>query len=66
MPGVTGSSPVSSTIWRRETGGLAPSGFMAVCSFSSHFVVIHLLIDLSLAALSILQGAVYFCWRRQA
>jgi len=29
-----------------------------------HFVSIYVLNDLSLVPLSILQGAVFFCWRR--
>lgn len=32
---------------------------------SSYFVSIYVLNDLSLVALSFLQGAAFFCWRRQ-
>jgi hypothetical protein len=37
---------------------------LATRSVSPHFVSIYVLNDLSLVALSILQGAVFFCWRR--
>jgi len=38
---------------------------LAVRLLSSFFVSIYALNDLSLVALSLLQGAVFFCWRRQ-
>lgn len=38
---------------------------LAIRLLSSFFVSIYVLNDLSLVALSFLQGAVFFCWRRQ-
>lgn len=37
---------------------------VGVRTISPHFVSVYVLNDLSLVALSILQGAVFFCWRR--
>ena len=37
---------------------------LAIRVLSSFFVSIYILNDLSLVALSFLQGAVFFCWRR--
>ena len=39
---------------------------LAIRTLSSFFVSIYVLNDLSLVALSFLQGAVFFCWRRLA
>jgi hypothetical protein len=38
---------------------------LAIRGASSVFVSIYMLNDVSLVALSILQGAVFFCWRRR-
>ena len=38
---------------------------LAIRGVSSVFVSIYMLNDVSLVALSILQGAVFFCWRRR-
>jgi len=38
---------------------------LAIRSFSSLFVSIYVLNDVALIAVSLLQGAVFFCWRRQ-
>lgn len=38
---------------------------LAIRALSSFFVSIYVLNDLSLVALSFLQGTVFFCWRRQ-
>ena len=38
---------------------------LAIRSASSVFVSIYMLNDVSLVALSILRGAVFFCWRRR-
>ena len=38
---------------------------LAIRLLSSFFVSIYVLNDLSLVALSFLQGAVFFCWRRR-
>jgi hypothetical protein len=38
---------------------------LAIRTLSAFFVSIYMLNDLSLVALSFLQGAVFFCWRRQ-
>ncbi len=38
---------------------------LAIRAASSVFVSIYMLNDISLVALSILQGAVFFCWRRR-
>jgi hypothetical protein len=37
---------------------------LAVRSFASVFVSAYLLNDIAIVALSILQGALFFCWRR--
>jgi hypothetical protein len=38
---------------------------LAVRTVSRHFVSVYLLNDSALVALSALQGAVFFCWRRR-
>ena len=39
---------------------------LAIRMLSTFFVSIYVLNDLSLVALSFLEGAVFFCWRRQS
>ena len=38
---------------------------LAIRTISAFFLSIYVLNDLSLVALSLLQGAIFFCWRRQ-
>jgi hypothetical protein len=44
---------------------LAAAIVLAIRTLSSHFVSIYVLDDLALVALSLLQGAVFFFWRRR-
>jgi hypothetical protein len=45
--------------------GLGVALVLAIRGFSPFFVSIYVLNDVTLVALSLLQGAVFFCWRRQ-
>ena len=54
-----------STLFLLANLALGVAIVLAIRIFSSFFLSIYVLNDLSLVALSVLQGAVVFCWRRQ-
>lgn len=54
-----------STLFLVANLALGTALVLAVRLLSSSFVSIYVLNDLSLVALSVLQGAVFFCWRRR-
>lgn len=54
-----------STLFLLANLALGMAIVLAIRTFSSFFLSIYVLNDLSLVALSLLQGAVLFCWRRQ-
>jgi hypothetical protein len=53
-----------STLFLASNLALAVAVVLAIRSFSPFFVSVYVLDDLALVALSLLQGAVFFFWRR--